>query len=305
MLRPTVVNEIGFGYTHNRWGFKAADDFDYTSLYRSTLNVDPPRFEPFADYSDPPTVSGIGQQVDEWPYAPRFATSGGDRAGLAGFRQADEPLPRLNLSGRFYFNDDLSMTRGRHNFKMGMSLEYNRKTEPGSADYMGNFNFGHDANNPLSTGNGYANMLLGVFTTYTELTSRVDRDVRHWQNDFYVQDNWRMTPKLTIDLGSAGAAQRIGLRSQRHEQRVLRRPVAARQRGPRLSVGLHDRRARQPGLRGGEPARDRSGQPEPSSFPTAFAGNIVPGSGKQLNGIITGGMDGRKDGTYFTFPYFV
>ena len=63
------------------------------------------------------------------------------------------------------------MTKGRHNFKMGVSLEYNRKTEPGSADYMGNFNFGHDANNPLSTGNGYANMLLGVFTTYTELTA--------------------------------------------------------------------------------------------------------------------------------------
>ena len=34
VLRPTIVNEIGFGYTHNRWGFTAADDFDYTSLYR-------------------------------------------------------------------------------------------------------------------------------------------------------------------------------------------------------------------------------------------------------------------------------
>ena len=93
------------------------------------------------------------------------------------------------------------MTKGRHNIKMGVALEHNRKTEPGSADYMGNFNFGHDANNPLSTGNGYANMLLGVFTTYTELTSRVDRDVRHWQNDFYVQDNWRVTPRLTVDVG--------------------------------------------------------------------------------------------------------
>ena len=84
---------------------------------------------------------------------------------------------------------------------MGVFLEYNRKTEPGSTDYMGNFNFGHDANNPLSTGNGYANMLLGVFTTYTELTNRVDRDVRHWQNDAYIQDNWRVTPRLTIDYG--------------------------------------------------------------------------------------------------------
>ena len=34
ILKPTIVNETNFGYTHNRWGFKAADDFDYTSLYR-------------------------------------------------------------------------------------------------------------------------------------------------------------------------------------------------------------------------------------------------------------------------------
>ena len=93
------------------------------------------------------------------------------------------------------------MTKGRHNLKMGVSLEFNHKTEPGSADYMGNYNFGNDANNPLNTGNGYANMLLGMFSTYTELTARVDKAVRHWQNDFYFQDNWRATPRLTLDYG--------------------------------------------------------------------------------------------------------
>ena len=51
VIKPTVVNEINFGYTHNRWGYKAADDFDYRSLYRSTLGIDPPRFEPFGEYS--------------------------------------------------------------------------------------------------------------------------------------------------------------------------------------------------------------------------------------------------------------
>ena len=304
VLRPTIVNEMGFGYTHNRWGFTAADDFDYTSLYRSTLNVDPPRFEPFADYSDPPKISGIGEQVDEWPYAPRFAPAAATAAGLAGFRQTDEPIPRLNLSGRFYFNNDLSMTRGRHNFKMGVSLEYNRKTEPGSADYMGNFNFGHDANNPLSTGNGYANMLLGVFTTYTELTSRVDRDVRHWQNDFYFQDNWRMTPRLTLDLGlrvqHSGSDFEVNNMNSGFFTDLWQRSDAARVYRLVCTTGV-------PGNQACAAANQRAIDPANPSvfFPTAFAGNIVPGSGKQLNGIITGGMDGRKDGTYFTFPYFV
>ena len=219
-------------------------------------------------------------------------------------QSADEPIPRLNLSGRFFFNDDLSMTRGRHNFKMGVSLEYNRKTEPGSADYMGNFDFGHNANNPLSTGNGYANMLLGVFTTYTELTSRVDRDVRHWQNDFYLQDNWRMTPRLTVDLRRARAAQRVGLRSQQHEQRLLHRSleVAARRRA---CTGWSARPAC-PGNQACAAGNQRAIDPANPNvfFSTAFTGNIVQGSGKQINGIVTGGMAGKKPGTYFTFPYF-
>jgi hypothetical protein len=303
VLKPTVVNEIGFGYTHNRWGFTAADDFDYTSLYRSTLNVDPPRFEPFAAYNDPPRLSGIGEQVDEWPYAPRFATSGGNRSGLAGYRLSDEPIPRLNLSGRFYFNDDLSITRGRHNFKMGVSFEYNRKTEPGSADYMGNFNFGHDANNPLSTGNGYANMLLGVFTTYTELTSRVDRDVRHWQNDFYFQDNWRVTPRLTLDLGL-----RVQHSGSDFEVNEMNSGFFADQWNPNDAARVY-RLVCTTGVAGNQAcatANQRTIDPANPSvfFPTAFNGNIVPGSGVQINGIVTGGMPGRKVGTYFTFPYF-
>ena len=90
---------------------------------------------------------------------PRFSTTGGNRANLANYRvangniqSADEPLPRLNLSGRFVFQRRPVDDEGPPQLKMGLSIEYNRKTEPGSADYMGNFNFGHDANNPLSTG---------------------------------------------------------------------------------------------------------------------------------------------------------
>ena len=105
------------------------------------------------------------------------------------------------MSARGSWADDLSITRGRHNFKMGVYIEYDKKTEPGSADYVGNYNFSNDTNNPLNTGNGYANMLLGAFSSYTELTARVDKDVRHWQNDFYMQDNWRVTSRITLDQG--------------------------------------------------------------------------------------------------------
>ena len=96
VLRPTVVNEMNFGYTHNRWGFKAADDFDYTSLYRSTLGIDPPRFEPFGDYTDPPELSGFGAlaggrvAVCAAIHARAAATVAGPRRAI-GTSAADEP----------------------------------------------------------------------------------------------------------------------------------------------------------------------------------------------------------------------
>jgi hypothetical protein len=311
VLKPTVVNEMKFGYTHNRWGFKAADDFDYTTLYRSTLGIDPPRFEPFGDYSDPPKLSKFGgSQVDEWPYAPRFSTTGGTRTNLANYRvangtiqSADEPIPRLNLSGRFGFQDDLTITKGRHNLKMGLFLEYNRKTEPGSPDYMGNFDFGHNDNNPLSTGNGYANMLLGVFTTYTELTSRVDRDVRHWQNDLYIQDNWRVNSRLTLDYGL-----RVQHSGSDFEVNEMNSGFFADKWDPKQAARVYrlvcmDGR---PGNQSCPGSLQRTIDPaNPTVFyPAAFNGNIVQGSGTQINGIVTGGIPGRKPGTYFTFPYF-
>ena len=187
---------------------------------------------------------------------------------------------------------------------MGVAIDYNRKTEPGSADYMGNFNFGHDANNPLSTGNGYANMLLGVYTTYTELTSRVDRDVRHWQNDFYVQDNWRVNPRLTVDYGlriqHSGSAFEVNDmnsgfftdRWNRNQAARVYRLVCTDGRRATRRVPANLQRAIDPANPG-------------VFFPTAFNGNIVQGTGSQINGITTGGIEGRKPGTYFTFPYFV
>ena len=122
-----------------------------------------------------------------------FRTTGGNRTNLAGY--GTRFVPVLNYNGRLAFQDDLSIVRGRHTLKFGISTELNQKTEPGSQNYLGNFNFGHDANNPFSTGNGYANMLLGYYTSYTELTHRVDKAVRHWQTEGYAQDSWHITPR--------------------------------------------------------------------------------------------------------------
>ena len=312
VLKSNVVNEMNFGYTHNRWGFtagpegKVGSSFDYTTLYAKNLGINAPRLEPFGASSDPPALSGFGgAQVDEWPYAPVFTTSGGNRSNLAGYmNNCNCPLPRLNMSARASWADDLSITKGRHNIKMGLYLEYDHKTEPGSTNYLGNFNFGNDANNPLNTNNGYANMLLGNFSTYTELTARVDKAVRHWQNDLYVQDNWRMTNRFTIDYGvrvqHSGSDFEV---NNNHSGFFLDKWNAAQAaRVYRLVCTTSV-----PGDQTCATANQRAIDPvNPGTFfPSVYAGNIVPGTGNQINGVSTDGIPGAKPGTYFKFPYFV
>ena len=65
---------------------------------------------------------------------PDMAFSGGDRGGLGQYRPSggNGPLPRWNENYRYTFQDDLSMTKGRHNFKFGFFTERDSKTEPGS-----------------------------------------------------------------------------------------------------------------------------------------------------------------------------
>jgi hypothetical protein len=313
VLRSNIVNEMNFGYTHNRWGFTAGPEdkigsgFDYTSLYASALGINAPRLQPLGAFSDPPQLSGFGgPQIDEWPYAPRYSTSGGNRTNLAGYMTANNnlPLPRLNISARGSWADDLSITKGRHNIKMGVYIEYDHKTEPGSADYVGNFNFGNDASNPLNTGNGYANLLLGNFSTYTELTARVDKAVRHWQNDFYVQDNWRATNRLTFDYGMrfqhSGSDFEVNNNHSGFFIDQWNPSQAARVYRLVCTSGA-------PGNQACATANQRAIDPaNPGTFyPSVFAGNIVPGTGNQINGVSTDGIPGAKAGTYFRFPYLV
>jgi outer membrane receptor protein involved in Fe transport len=150
------------------------------------------------------------------------------------------------MSARASFDDALSITRGRHNMKFGFSTELDHKTEPGSANY-GNYSFNDDVNNPLRTNNGCASMLLGYFTSYTELTARVDKAVRHWQTDAFAQDNWRVTSRLTLDYGLR--VQHAGSQYEVNDSHTASTPPsgAAQARPSRLPPGLRHGKLREHG----------------------------------------------------------
>ena len=61
--------------------------------------------------------------------------------------------------------------------------------------------FGNDTNNALDSGFGYANAALGVFTQYTQASKFIEGSMLYNQLEFYVQDNWKVTNRLTLDYG--------------------------------------------------------------------------------------------------------
>ena len=108
------------------------------------------------------------------------------------------------------------------------------------------FDFGHNADNPISSGNGFANALLGVLNSYSERDNRVDRDNLHWYSAVYVQDSWRMnvaddarlrTPRRASRRLLRGPRRELGLRSESVERRPSAASSTSRRAGSRPGTG--------------------------------------------------------------------
>jgi hypothetical protein len=97
----------------------------------------------------------------------------------------------------FEYRDDLSWTKGRHQFKYGFSWLHDYKNQQLQANTQGSAAF--NSNN--FSGDSYINFLLGDASNFNQLQFLYDK---HWVNNnygFYGNDNWHITPRLTLNLG--------------------------------------------------------------------------------------------------------
>ncbi len=92
---------------------------------------------------------------------------------------------------------------GRHTLKAGAYLNHSYKAQNvgTSASFQGNVNFGNDSTNILDSGFGYANAALGVFTQYQQASKFIEGDMVYNQIEGFVQDNWKVNSRLTLDYG--------------------------------------------------------------------------------------------------------
>lgn len=131
-------------------------------------------------------------------------TFGLPRIVIQGFQDLGDAwfVPLLNFSNTFQYNGAITWTRGAHNVKMGGLLIRRQFSFTQSATGRGAFTFNAHANNaPAPLNFGVANFIVGEPVAIARATTLFKTGYRTWETGAYVQDDWRATNWLTLNLG--------------------------------------------------------------------------------------------------------
>ena len=93
-------------------------------------------------------------------------------------------------------NDSVTWTRQRHSIRGGYELLKLRYLNRSYFQTMGSFTF-----NGQITGNAAADFVLGRATTMTVASPVLEQSGLQTNHYFFVQDDWRVHPRLTLNLG--------------------------------------------------------------------------------------------------------
>jgi hypothetical protein len=101
----------------------------------------------------------------------------------------------------------ITKVAGRHAMKAGFYNNHSYKAQNTGTggvlnlSFQGFVNFANDTNNTLDTSFGFANAAAGVFTQYLQQSKLIEGSMIYNNTEFYLQDNWKVTPRLTLDYG--------------------------------------------------------------------------------------------------------
>ncbi len=183
VINPSMINDARVGYYRRR-----NDQFSYSSDQN------------WAQQLGIPGVSGA--------LMPQFGASGGDRYSDSGLWGLIGNGNNRLINETISFRDDVTKIWGTHAFKMGYEILHFRlnstvTNRPSGAFFFDGITTGLQANGASlpNTGSTWAGLLLGTVRQAqfdAELTSWLPRSSIH---SFYFQDDWKITPTLTANLG--------------------------------------------------------------------------------------------------------
>ncbi len=262
IFTPSLVNELIVGGNQHA-GWDTIQPNELARISRSALGINLPEFTP---------------SINPLNVIPATTYGGIPNAATTAFCSC-----MLQNNGRRILDlaDNISKTFSSHNIKAGIFGEHLWVHEsPTANNFSGLFDFGTNVNNPLDSGYAYANALLGVANSYQEPNNKPKPELRETSIEFFVQDTWKVTRKLTLDYGI-----RFYWFQPYYELPVGNANISAFD--PSLYNASQAVRLIQPQLVNG--VRAGVNPVNGAAFSAAAIGAIAPGSGNATDGIVIAG----------------
>ncbi|MPY88372.1 MAG: TonB-dependent receptor plug domain-containing protein [Luteitalea sp.] len=172
---PALLTEVSFGYLR-----------------------DDPRIDPRSQGIDVQETLGIERSA--FPGTPHLNISDFSDLGM------DSNTLRRQINNNYQASMALTWVRGSHALKIGTQFRFNQFNvfNPG-ARFAGIYDFNGEITSPTSSSgnavNAMADFLLGAVKTADYELPQPMTGRRNYNLGLYVQDDWKVTPKLTLNMG--------------------------------------------------------------------------------------------------------
>jgi len=148
--------------------------------------------------------------------APGIAIGGNNREyGGNGFAVDPSYMPWEHTNPIFSYRDAVTIAVRKHTVQLGGQLVFVDKNETNDAvgaatgDVQGLLRFSNNNGGGLSTGNAFANFLTllaggngqNAIQSYSQDSTQLRYYNRYWIGEPYVQDDWKVSSRLTLNLG--------------------------------------------------------------------------------------------------------
>jgi hypothetical protein len=181
LFRPNLTNEFRLGY--NR-----------VNSQRLQVNANKTSAELLGNAGGFPGIPNVSQNGG----LPQLTFSDVSTIGSPTF------LPSHEIQNSYSLLDNLTWVRGKHSWKFGTEIRTEEFTIFQPAAPRGTLNFGSIfTDNPAalgSGGSGFASFLAGL-SNAGSINNLHNIDYHRPVFAFYAQDDWKVTPKLTLNLG--------------------------------------------------------------------------------------------------------
>ncbi len=208
----------------------------------------------------------------------------------------------LNINATKDVSISVTKVAGRHTFKSGFYSNHSMKDQnASSAVTFGALNFSNDTSNPIDSQFGFANAALGVVSSYNQLSRYIEGHYVYYNLEGYVQDNWKVSPRLTLDYGVRLVHQQPQYDARLQTSNFFPEKFDSRAAPAMFVAGCAT------GVSPCSGAARQARNPVTGQLlgvgSAAAIGTIVPGTGNLLNGLEVSGQGIPK--TTYTYPSLV